>query len=111
DVAQMYRVCDLVLLPGEVAGFGLPLLEAAISRVPVVCSDLPVFKEVVRDGAELVPARASGGEVAAAVERALARRTARHRRALIRRCSWAGVVASTERTIAAIMERGGGPPA
>ena len=105
DVAGLYRVSDLVLLPGHVAGFGLPLLEAAVSRLPVVCSDLPVFREVAGEWAEIVPRQASGDEVAAAVERGLARPGVRQRRTVVRRYSWSRILESIEGTIAAALER------
>jgi mannosylglucosylglycerate synthase len=105
DVAGLYRASDLVLLPGHVAGFGLPLLEAAVSRLPVVCSDLPVFREVAGEWAEIVPRHASGDEVAAAVERGLAGPSVRQRRTVMRRYSWPRILESIERTIAAAVAR------
>ncbi|SEK25231.1 Glycosyl transferases group 1 [Roseivivax marinus] len=35
-----------LLFPSLAEGYGLPLLEAAALGVPVVCSDLPVFREI-----------------------------------------------------------------
>ena len=35
-----------LIFPSKLEGFGLPILEAQINRCPVVCSDIPVFREV-----------------------------------------------------------------
>ena len=40
-----------LLFPSFAEGFGLPALEAAQMGVPVICSDLPVFREILGDGA------------------------------------------------------------
>jgi mannosylglucosylglycerate synthase len=46
---DLFRLCDLVLLPSIDEGFGMPLWEAAALRVPVLCSDIPAFREVGGD--------------------------------------------------------------
>lgn len=40
-----------LLFPSHAEGFGLPALEAAQMGVPVLCSDLPVFREILDDAA------------------------------------------------------------
>ncbi|MFO1115655.1 MAG: glycosyltransferase family 1 protein [Beijerinckiaceae bacterium] len=51
DLAFAYDHCAAVLAPAYAEGFGLPLVEAARKGKPVICSDIPVFREVGRDGA------------------------------------------------------------
>lgn len=41
-----------LLFPSFVEGFGLPVAEAALMGVPVICSDLPVLREILGDYAE-----------------------------------------------------------
>lgn len=45
DAAKLYRAFDVMLIPSRSEGLGLVLQEAVLARVPVVCSDLPVFIE------------------------------------------------------------------
>lgn len=42
----LYASCTALLAPSEGEGFGLPLVEAARHRLPILCRDLPVFREV-----------------------------------------------------------------
>ncbi len=51
DLAFAYDHCAAVLAPAYAEGFGLPLVEAARKNKPVICSDIPVFREVGGAGA------------------------------------------------------------
>ncbi len=46
---EIYARLDLVLLLSEYEGFGLPVLEAQSHSVPVVCSGIPIFKEILQE--------------------------------------------------------------
>jgi glycosyltransferase involved in cell wall biosynthesis len=48
----MYSRAQAYLYPSRIEGFGLPLLEAMAAAVPVVASDIPVFREVAGDAAQ-----------------------------------------------------------
>jgi glycosyltransferase involved in cell wall biosynthesis len=48
-MADLYQVADALLFPSSQEGFGIPLLEAGLSRLPVFCSDLPPFHEIAGD--------------------------------------------------------------
>ncbi|MDQ6692702.1 MAG: glycosyltransferase family 4 protein, partial [Candidatus Dormibacteraeota bacterium] len=48
-VGELYQLASLVLLTSEAEGFGLPMLEAGLARVPVVCTDLGVFNDIAGD--------------------------------------------------------------
>jgi glycosyltransferase involved in cell wall biosynthesis len=98
-IAELYRMADLVLLPSESEGFGLPVLEAGLSRAPLVCADIPVLREVAGAGAWTFPAGGDAGAVAAAAERALGSRAARLRRRTLRTYGWASVLERIQRVI------------
>lgn len=100
DVADLYRISDVVLMPSGAEGFGLPVLEAAVARVPLVCADIPVLHEVGGDELFTFPTGGTGHDVAAAIQRALESSAVRQRRFVLGRYAWPRVLASTERVIA-----------
>ena len=51
DVSHAYGLAAAVVSMSLAEGFGLPLAEAARLDKPVICSDIPVFREVGREGA------------------------------------------------------------
>lgn len=44
-LSDLYRLSDALLFPSHDEGFGIPLLEAGLARLPVFCSDIPPFHE------------------------------------------------------------------
>ena len=48
-IADFYRVADALLLPSREEGFGIPLIEAAFSHLPVFCSDIYPLRELGLD--------------------------------------------------------------
>jgi glycosyltransferase involved in cell wall biosynthesis len=51
ELSYLYDHVRALILPSYAEGFGLPIVEAAQRGRPVICSDIPVFREVGRDGA------------------------------------------------------------
>ena len=43
EIYELYDLADILLLPSQSEGFGLPILEAGLHRMPLALSDLPVF--------------------------------------------------------------------
>jgi glycosyltransferase involved in cell wall biosynthesis len=48
-LAVLYRAAEAYVFPSLSEGFGIPALESMASRLPVVCSDIPVLREVCGD--------------------------------------------------------------
>ncbi len=55
DAVELLRHAELVVLPSEAEGFGLPLAEALCCGTPCVASDIPALREVAAGAALLVP--------------------------------------------------------
>jgi glycosyltransferase involved in cell wall biosynthesis len=49
ELQWCYRNCKLLLAPSSIEGFGLPVAEALLAGCPVVCSDIPAFREIGAD--------------------------------------------------------------
>ncbi len=68
DVRSLYAIGDALFFPSTGEGFGLPLLEAALHRLPIWCSDLPVHHEVLGDAASFFPANGDPAALAASLQ-------------------------------------------
>ncbi len=88
ELADLYGLADALVLPSANEGFGLPMLEAGLRRLPIICSDIPALRETGGDEATYVPVDAGGLSFARAIaERLAGDPVARlHRRA--RRSEW-----------------------
>lgn len=51
ELSYLYDRAAALVFASYAEGFGLPIVEAARRGRPVICSDIPVFHEVGRDGA------------------------------------------------------------
>jgi glycosyltransferase involved in cell wall biosynthesis len=67
ELADLYGLADALVLPSENEGFGLPMLEAGLRHLPIVCSDIPALRENGGDEATYVPLTADGAEWARAI--------------------------------------------
>lgn len=46
DLRALYRTASLMVFPSNYEGFGIPVLEAISFRLPLMCSDIEVLREV-----------------------------------------------------------------
>ena len=44
-IFELYRISDLVLFPSLREGFGIPVLETGLARIPIFASDIPPVRE------------------------------------------------------------------
>ena len=51
-VGDLFRVSDLMFMPSHREGFAMPVLEAGLAGIPVVCTEVPAAVEI--GGADVV---------------------------------------------------------
>lgn len=49
ELAELYAQSRIFCTPSVYEGFGMPILEAMMHRLPLICSDIEVFREVGKD--------------------------------------------------------------
>lgn len=54
ELPSWYAAADAFVFPSVKEGFGIVILEALAASLPVVTSDLPVFREYLTDGKDVV---------------------------------------------------------
>ncbi len=47
QLGSLYTYARALVFPSRMEGFGLPALEAAVYGTPVICSDIPAFREIL----------------------------------------------------------------
>jgi glycosyltransferase-like protein len=102
-VERLYRAADVFAFPSLKEGFGLAALEALAADLPVVASDLDVFRGFLADGrSALLTPVGDGAALAAAIGRVARDEVLRARlraggRAVVRRYTWDASAAAHER--------------
>jgi glycosyltransferase involved in cell wall biosynthesis len=107
-VNDLYRLSDVLFMPSRDEGFGLPILEAAVHRLPIVCADLPPLRDLAGEAALYAgpddDPTVSAKRILAHIE---ANRSTRLARRVRSEYSWDAVY---RRGIAPLLRRGPGPP-
>ncbi|MCS7234971.1 MAG: glycosyltransferase family 4 protein [Armatimonadota bacterium] len=102
-VGELYLLCDAVLVPSVLEGFGLPVAEAGLLRVPVFCSRIPTAVEVAGPLASFFDLEESPESVAERIVRELSNdRASGLRRRVAERFAWDQV---TRRGLIPLVER------
>jgi len=47
---RYYKSADICVFPSRHEGFGIVILEAMASGIPLIASDIPTFREIISDG-------------------------------------------------------------
>jgi len=103
-IADFYRLADALFLPSREEGFGLPVLEAAASRLPVFCADIEPLRALAGPDAVCFSPDADPTFVAGLITNRLAQDSAYQLAARVRRhFTWERVYA--ERIAPLLSER------
>jgi glycosyltransferase involved in cell wall biosynthesis len=95
-MAELYWWADAMLLPSNQEGFGLPLLEAGLARLPVFCSDIPVLREVGGENAFYFQPGDDPTLIAHMISDKLSKlKVANHRRSVLSTYNWDNIFRSS----------------
>ncbi len=64
---DLYLIYDVLVLPSHEEGFGLPLLESALTRLPIVCSKIAPFTELAKEDVCYFDLQDTPSEIAARI--------------------------------------------
>lgn len=95
ELAMLYQVADALFFPSRQEGFGIPILEAALLRLPIFATDLPPFRESAAADATLFSLDAPLSTVAETIiETFKADRAFQFRRRVLTHFTWRGIVST-----------------
>jgi len=75
-MADLYQLADALLFPSAQEGFGIPILEAGLVRLPVFCSDISPLRETGGESAHYFDLHGDPAAIAARIATVLERDTA-----------------------------------
>ena len=91
-VGDLYRISDVMFMPSHREGFGMPVMEAGLVGIPIVCRDVPAAQELADREASIFNAEVDAGQVATRLVQMLERSpTARLRRRVRKQYTWQAI--------------------
>jgi glycosyltransferase involved in cell wall biosynthesis len=95
DLASLFVLADALFFPSRQEGFGIPILEAALHRLPVFCSAIEPLTSLITQGVTFFSLESEPAQIALTVAARLGTSEAWHARHQIRRrYSWPAVYAN-----------------
>ena len=92
-MADLYRLADLLLFPSRREGFGIPVLEAGLARLPIFAADIPPVRESAGGLAFCFDPEGEPAEVARAIADRLVRDTVyQMRRRVLEHFTWSAIL-------------------
>jgi glycosyltransferase involved in cell wall biosynthesis len=91
-IPELFSIADALFFPSRQEGFGLPILEAGLARLPAIVSDVPIFREVGRDDVARFDLSAPADTIAEEIARTLDQRPSRLYRRVLRDYRWDVIV-------------------
>ena len=71
-ISDFYHLADALLLPSREEGFGIPVLEAGLTGMPIFCADIPSLRELGGKDVHYFSPDADPAEVARMIVQTLA---------------------------------------
>jgi len=92
-ISELYRLSDLVLFPSLREGFGIPVLEAGLARIPIFASDIPPVRDSSAGMINLFDPQDEPIKVADMIETYIENsRTYQFRRHILKNYTWQSIV-------------------
>ncbi len=92
-MADLYHLTDALLFPSDREGFGIPILEAGLARLPVFCADIPPLRETGQGAAHFFDPHGDPDFIAAQIIYGLDHDTTFHlRRRVLSQYTWKSIV-------------------
>jgi glycosyltransferase involved in cell wall biosynthesis len=102
-ISDLYRLADALILPSREEGFGIPVIEAGLSGLPIFSADLPILRELAGDLAYYFSPDGDPGMISGMIAETLKQLPAARMKVKIRReYSWDGVY---DRKIGPLLEQ------